>query len=606
MAVATGLSTYGGTTPDEVSWRKKFAQSLMQQGMDASPVAHPLAAVARALQGGIGGYLGGQADDEAKSEQAKATAELFNAWQGQAAGNGGAPASTPPVAPTSTGAAPKTAEAPAQFQPMIADASAKYGVEPAILTNTLRRESNFNPAAVGPVTRSGERAQGIAQFMPATAAERGVDPMNPQSAINGSAGYLADLSKKYNGNTGLALAAYNWGPGNVDKWVAGGGDINKMPAETRGYVQSVSGKPVEGWIGQPATPSGLPSTTPPTSTMPANAGGIPGGTMPLMKALSNPWLGAGGQAIGLKMLEKSITPKDQWVPIGGENGATFQRNLVTGEIKPITAENTAQREVKDAFDNWKKYSFPDPNSTNPKDQQFWREFTAKRLGGAGVNVAIDQSAPNEFEKDYGSGMSKRALATLEAGDKAAGNIQRITMLGSILENAKTGKLAPAQATIGAWAKAAGIDPATIGIDPNLPLQDQAAQSFISQNVVGMIGAGGFPANNFSDADRKFLMRIPASMSNMPEANNFLIEVAKRVAQRDLDKASAWSEARANKQSYESFEHDWRKKTANEPLFADFQEQFKGMQGGNLPKTEILPPGRYQWSPNGGVAPVTGK
>jgi hypothetical protein len=106
------------------------------------------------------------------------------------------------------------------------------------------QESRFQSDAVGPVTRSGQRAQGIAQFMPATASERGLlDPFDPVQALPKSAEFLGELRDQF-GNLGLAAAAYNAGPRRVQEWLAGSGP---MPQETRNYVSAITGSMVEDW-----------------------------------------------------------------------------------------------------------------------------------------------------------------------------------------------------------------------------------------------------------------------------------------------------------------------------------------------------------------------
>jgi hypothetical protein len=102
------------------------------------------------------------------------------------------------------------------------------------------KESRFNPKAVSP-----KGAEGIAQFMPGTAAERGLkDSFDPMLAIAASAAYLADLEAEF-GNVGLAAAAYNAGPDRVRDWIAG--RSNSLPRETIDYVQFITGRPVEDW-----------------------------------------------------------------------------------------------------------------------------------------------------------------------------------------------------------------------------------------------------------------------------------------------------------------------------------------------------------------------
>jgi hypothetical protein len=106
------------------------------------------------------------------------------------------------------------------------------------------QESRFKPGAIGPSTRTGKHALGIAQFMPGTAAERNLlDPFNPIEALPKAAEFLKDLRSQF-GNLGLAAAAYNAGPARVREWMAGAGPI---PAQTRAYVHAVTGASVDDW-----------------------------------------------------------------------------------------------------------------------------------------------------------------------------------------------------------------------------------------------------------------------------------------------------------------------------------------------------------------------
>ena len=122
------------------------------------------------------------------------------------------------------------------------DGSAKArGLPVPFLTRLIWRESSFRVSAVSPVG-----AQGVAQFMPGTARERGLlDPFDPEQAIPHAAHLLADLKRQF-GNLGLAAAAYNGGAGRVSSWLAGTGGL---PAETRAYVIAITGAPAEDWRG---------------------------------------------------------------------------------------------------------------------------------------------------------------------------------------------------------------------------------------------------------------------------------------------------------------------------------------------------------------------
>jgi len=136
-----------------------------------------------------------------------------------------------------------------QYMPMINEAAQRYGIDPALLARQTQQESGFQLDKTSP-----KGAEGISQFIPATAKRYGVDVTNPKSSIEGQAHYMSDLLKQFNGNRGLALAGYNWGEDHVAKWLAAGADVNKMPAETRNYVQAITGSSVEKWASSTGKP----------------------------------------------------------------------------------------------------------------------------------------------------------------------------------------------------------------------------------------------------------------------------------------------------------------------------------------------------------------
>ncbi len=127
---------------------------------------------------------------------------------------------------------------------MIESAAIASNLPLEFFARVIWQESRFRADAIGPMTRRGQRAQGIAQFMPGTASERGLlDPFNPVQALPKSAEFLAELREQF-GNLGLAAAAYNAGPRRVQEWLAGTGG---MPGETRNYVSAITGASVEDW-----------------------------------------------------------------------------------------------------------------------------------------------------------------------------------------------------------------------------------------------------------------------------------------------------------------------------------------------------------------------
>jgi hypothetical protein len=123
-------------------------------------------------------------------------------------------------------------------------------------TRLIWQESSFRPGV-----QSGAGAQGVAQFMPGTAQERGLaDPFDPEQAIPKSAELLSDLRSRF-GNLGLAAAAYNGGPARVEAWLASRGSL---PGETRNYVSLITGRTADDWASAAREGAAAEADNPPT------------------------------------------------------------------------------------------------------------------------------------------------------------------------------------------------------------------------------------------------------------------------------------------------------------------------------------------------------
>jgi soluble lytic murein transglycosylase-like protein len=151
------------------------------------------------------------------------------------------------------------------FAAEIDAAAAKYNVDPALLRGLIRQESNFNANATSPAG-----ARGLTQLMPGTAAALGVDPSVPAQAIEGGAKYLRQQLDKFGNDPAKALAAYNAGPGAVQRY----GGVPPF-AETQNYVRKVLAYAAEYRQAAPTATAAAASVTSPAPTLTSPLSSLP-------------------------------------------------------------------------------------------------------------------------------------------------------------------------------------------------------------------------------------------------------------------------------------------------------------------------------------------
>jgi hypothetical protein len=194
--------------------------------------------------------------------------------------------------------------------------AARHRLPVDFFTRLIWKESRFRQNAVSP-----KGAQGIAQFMPGTAALRGLaDPFDPLEAIPASAHYLRDLADRF-GNLGLAAAAYNAGEKRVTDWRAGAGGL---PYETRDYVISITGLSAEDWNLPGASLKPVERGLPPDERPPGTCLGV--------AAL------LGKSRAGMEVVANY--PKADWAPWGVQVAGNFSLNRAMASYASLQNRHT--------------------------------------------------------------------------------------------------------------------------------------------------------------------------------------------------------------------------------------------------------------------------
>ncbi len=183
-------------------------------------------------------------------------------------------ASSPP------GSALSPVNVPEPFKGLVQEHADRTGLPYDFVARQMAAESAFDPRAV-----SNKGAEGLMQILPGTAASPGYGVAPAQNntweeKVRVGADYSKAMHDRYQGNSQLALAAYNWGPRNVDSWLAAGADPRKLPTETQAYISRITGRPFTG-LPQSAQSAQAGGTA--TDATQGGAAGGAGGATPIMR-----------------------------------------------------------------------------------------------------------------------------------------------------------------------------------------------------------------------------------------------------------------------------------------------------------------------------------
>ena len=505
----------------------RLGMALLEQG-GPSPKPH---SVGQDISRAVGAVQGQQDDDVArqmngmKLQQAQQSQAFGQqALKGLMGGQQAQPLTPPPVAQMiAPGAGPSLPQARpqapqgGQYDTLIEKAAKTAGLDPRLFRSLVESESgfnHFNPKNPQQIYTSNKGAMGLAQLMPGTAKDLGVDPNDPEQNLMGGARYLAQMRNKF-GNDFDALRAYNAGPGNASMSKTISTEYANKILERLGANQSA--------------PTGAP--------MPAEAP-------------------QGGQAPRTYSAPPPVPPElhrmflaQAYAEGGGDVVQTVQ-----SYYKLASAWQSQQMQSSTKFDQetgMADYKAGLDRETNT--------LKAKSEADMADNKAFQEGIGKTFAEQYGN--------IYKSGQSAAANIDRYRTLGSLLDRVYTGKF-------GGTAKDLVKLGQSIGIDG---LNEQAAASDVAEAIINNMALSfrstangeGMPGA-MSEGDRNFLMSLPPGFEKTPAGNKLLIEFYVRQEKRKQEVSRMARNYRKahDGQFDDGFDDEMNSYMEAHPLFAD--------------------------------------
>jgi hypothetical protein len=516
-------ATRARTIPDDVKRQLEWAKLLQKQ--DTSPVYTDTVGAGRAIMQGLGGLFEGY--DSAKESQAQAAY-----MKDLAAGAGVNATPSPGVGKIAEALSPAPANAaPSAVQDAMLPSKAIASIE-----------SGGKYDALGPETKTGDRAYGKYQVMGAnipewTRAHLGQE-MTPQQFVASPEAQDA----VFKGQFGKYQAKY--GPeGAARAWFAGEGGMNNPNAKdilgtsvadySRKFTTAMGGQPAQVASSDPNFAPQQPPAQPPAPQPQQMAQAQPDRVQALQRIIQNPRATPQERSFALQQLapdiefqkgaDGSLYAIDKHNPKAGMNkvgalpiekfeaattveGVPGQRNTITNKIESVPGKEASQSDVEYAQQNWKKLNLPDPTSQDPKDRSFWRDYSAKRLGGAGVNVNVENKAEGAEAAERGKGAAKRLNDIADDGAAASTDLAHVGRLRQLMTSVDPGTRTAAMEGL---RKATGI-----ALDPNAS-NVQAAGAIVDYLVPRMRVAG---TGASSDRDMASFRAALPSLMGTPGGN----------------------------------------------------------------------------------------
>lgn len=425
--------------------------------------------------------------------------------------------------------------------------------------------------------------------------------------------------------------------------VAPGGSL--VTPDGRPLYQAPERPPAPQWVGTPETGYGWATPPPrgggPSASTQPPAGGINYGPNAALVAQRDALLDASPQALANASAARAAAvgqPLNNPARPGANSempGWDAGTAPPTGRINPTIGGGFSPVIPGRPAEVYRPLTAEEAASANlPQGRQFQRNTRTGQIteiGGSAATVNI-QPGDTAYDRTRGENLAK-SEEDIRAGARTAFNtMARLNRLEQNLGNFTTGPGSTAAITAGALAQRLGVPESVLsdlGIDRTRTAAGEEIRSLTGQMLIGLIGPGGFPAQNFSNADREMLERSLPSLANTPQGNMQIISVLRAQAERTRELSQSWNDfRRTNGSGMGSFDR-WQQEVMPEivnrdilaPILAPSQPQSTPGPGGRgtaeppasppgaLPRPQSaaemsrLPPGTQFQAPDGSIRVV---